>query len=153
MAGKNYPKIPYIPVLPIRVNDVGKICPFSILCRWTQWTTFVPELILECAHTGRYKFLNIFTKKALCWIWSSYFKKFWSPNGNESGVDFRIKLFTMSFYTTYWKYKFFQRHLRVKAVRVEKYAIKTRKMCISAEINIQKFLFYCLIILRINAVQ
>ena len=28
------------------------------------------------------------------------------------------KLFTMSFYTTYWKDEFFQRHLRVNVVRV-----------------------------------
>ena len=48
------------------------------------------------------------------------------------------KLFTMSIYTTYWKGEFFQRHLRVKAVRIEKYVIKTRKMRISAEIGIQK---------------
>ena len=63
-----------------------KIHPSSMLCRMTYWTTFVPELILECAHTGRYDFLKIFTKKALCWIWSLNFKKFWSPNGNDSGV-------------------------------------------------------------------
>ena len=50
------------------------------------------------------------------------------------------KLFTMSFYTTYWKDEFFQRHLRVNAVRIEKYAIKTRKVRISAEIDIQKIL-------------
>ena len=56
------------------------------------------------------------------------------------------KLFTMSFYTTYRNNEFFQRHLSVKSVRVEKYAIKTRKVRISAKINIQKFLFYCLII-------
>ena len=50
------------------------------------------------------------------------------------------KLFTMSIYTTYWKDEFFQRHLRVKAVRIEKYAIRTRKVRISAEIGIQKIL-------------
>ena len=44
MAGINYPKLPYIPVLLLRVNDVGKIRSFSILCRWTWWTTFVPGL-------------------------------------------------------------------------------------------------------------
>ena len=50
------------------------------------------------------------------------------------------KLIIMSFYTIYWKNEFFQRHLRVIAVRVEKYAIKTRKVRISAEIDIQKIL-------------
>ena len=43
MAGINYPKLPYIPVLGLHVNDVGKIRPFSMLCRVTWWTTFVPE--------------------------------------------------------------------------------------------------------------
>ena len=47
----------------------------------------------------------------------------------------------MSFYTTYWKDKFFQRHLRVNPGHDEKYAIKTRKVRISAEIDIQKILF------------
>ena len=50
------------------------------------------------------------------------------------------KLFTMSFYTTYWRYKFFQHHLRVNTEQVEKYAIKTRKVRISAGIDIQKIL-------------
>jgi len=50
------------------------------------------------------------------------------------------KLFTMSIYTTYWKDEFFQRHLRVNAVRTEKYAIMTRKVRISAKIDIQKIL-------------
>ena len=44
----------------------------------------------------------------------------------------------MSFYTTYWKDKFFQRYLRVNPGHDEKYTIKTRKVCISAEIDIQK---------------
>ena len=48
------------------------------------------------------------------------------------------KLFSMSICTTYWKDEFFQRRLRVNTVRAEKYAIKTRKMRISAEIDIQK---------------
>jgi len=30
--------------LGLRVNDVGKICPSSMLCRWTWWTTFAPGL-------------------------------------------------------------------------------------------------------------
>ena len=47
MAGKNYPKLPYIPVLSLRVNYVGKICTSSMLCRWTWWTTFVPRLISD----------------------------------------------------------------------------------------------------------
>ena len=42
--GKNYPKLPYISVLRLRVNDVGKICPSSMLCRMAWWTTFVPGL-------------------------------------------------------------------------------------------------------------
>ena len=50
----------------------------------------------------------------------------------------RRKLFIMSFYTTYWKDRFFQRHLRVKTVRIEKSATITRKVRISAEIDIQK---------------
>ena len=40
-------KLPYIPVLSLRVNDVGKIRPFSILRRMTWWTTFVPGLISD----------------------------------------------------------------------------------------------------------
>ena len=44
----------------------------------------------------------------------------------------------MSFYTTYWKDKFFQRHLRVNPGHDEKYAIKTRNVRISAEVGIQK---------------
>ena len=44
MAEKNYPKLPYILVLRLRVNDVGKIRPSSMLCRMTWWTTFVPGL-------------------------------------------------------------------------------------------------------------
>ena len=52
------------------------------------------------------------------------------------------KLFTMSFYTTYWKDRFFQRHLRVNPGHDEKYAIKTRKVRISAEIDIQKNCFF-----------
>ena len=47
------------------------------------------------------------------------------------------KLFSMSFYTKYWKDEFFQRYLRVKAVRIKKYVIMTRKVRISAEIDIQ----------------
>ena len=46
-GGKNYPKLPYIPVLRLRVNDVGKIRPSSMLCRWTWWTTFVPRPISD----------------------------------------------------------------------------------------------------------
>ena len=57
------------------------------------------------------------------------------------GLIQRQKLFVMSFYTTYWKGKFFQRHLRVKTVQIGKSAIKTRKVRISAEIDIQKFIF------------
>ena len=44
MAGINYPKLPYIPVLSLRVNDVGKNRTSSMLCRMTWWTTFVPGL-------------------------------------------------------------------------------------------------------------
>ena len=44
----------------------------------------------------------------------------------------------MSFYTTYWKDRFFQHHLRVNPGHDEKCAIKTRKVRISAEIDIQK---------------
>ena len=47
----------------------------------------------------------------------------------------------MSIYATYWKDEFFQRHLRVNPVRIKKYAIKTRKVRISAEIDIFKILF------------
>ena len=54
------------------------------------------------------------------------------------GLVLERKLFTVSFYTTYWKEEFFQRHLRVNPGHYEKYAIKTRKVCISAEIDIQK---------------
>ena len=50
----------------------------------------------------------------------------------------RRKLFVMSFYTTYWKDRFFQRHLRVNPGHYEKSAIETRKTRISAEIGIQK---------------
>ena len=46
----------------------------------------------------------------------------------------------MFIYTKYWKNEFFQRHLRVNAGQVEKSAIKTRKVRISAEIDIQKIL-------------
>ena len=42
--GKNYPKLPYIPVLCLRVNDVEKIRISSMLCRMTWWTSFVPGL-------------------------------------------------------------------------------------------------------------
>ena len=56
------------------------------------------------------------------------------------GSVLKRKLFTMSIYATYWKDKFFQRHLRVNVVRIEKYAIKTRKVRTSAEIDIQKIL-------------
>ena len=42
--GKNYPKLPYIPVLCLCVNDVGKIRSFGMLCRMIWWTTFVPGL-------------------------------------------------------------------------------------------------------------
>ena len=44
----------------------------------------------------------------------------------------------MSFYTTYWKDRFFQRHLRVNPGQIEKCAVMTRKVRISAEIDIQK---------------
>ena len=46
----------------------------------------------------------------------------------------------MSIYTTYWKDEFFQRCLRVNPGQVEKCVIKTRKVRISAEIDIQKIL-------------
>ena len=52
------------------------------------------------------------------------------------------KLFTMSIYTTYWKYEFFQRHLRVNLGHGEKYVIMTQKVCISAKTNIQKKFSY-----------
>ena len=58
------------------------------------------------------------------------------------------KLFTMSFYTKYWKDEFFQRHLRVKAVRIEKYVIMTRKVRISAEVDIEKIIILLLDNLR-----
>ena len=44
----------------------------------------------------------------------------------------------MLFYATYWKDEFFQRHLPVKAVWIEKSEIETRKTRISVEIDIQK---------------
>ncbi len=44
----------------------------------------------------------------------------------------------MSIYATYWKGGFFQRRLRVNTVRIEKYTIKTRKVRISAEVDIQQ---------------
>ena len=40
------------PVLGLRVNDVGKILPFSMLCRLTWWTTFVTELALDLLSLG-----------------------------------------------------------------------------------------------------
>ena len=43
-GGKNYPKLPYIPVLCLCVNDVGKIRSFDMLCKMIWWTTFVPGL-------------------------------------------------------------------------------------------------------------
>ena len=70
----------------------------------------------------------------------------WTSKNSGAHIDvnpksvLERKLFTMLFYTTYWKNRFFQRHLRVKSVRVEKYAIKTRKMRISAETVIKKIL-------------
>ena len=48
------------------------------------------------------------------------------------------KLFNMFIYTTCWKDEFFQRHLRVKTVRIEKSAVEARKVRISAKIDIQK---------------
>ena len=54
------------------------------------------------------------------------------------GLAQRRKLFVMSIYATYWKDRFFQRHLRVNPGQAEKSAIKTRKVRISAEIDIQK---------------
>ena len=58
------------------------------------------------------------------------------------------KLFTMSicpFTQHTGKDAFFQRHLRVNPVRIGKSAIETRKMRISAEIDIQKNYFGCLV--------
>ena len=57
------------------------------------------------------------------------------------GLAQRRKLFIMSIYATYWKDRFFQRHLRVNPRQVEKYATKTRKVCISAEIGIKNSYF------------
>ena len=66
------------------------------------------------------------------------FKKFGSSYDCESDLSLGTKLFTMSFYAIYWKDEFFQRHLRVNIVRIEKSAIEMRKVRISAEIDIQK---------------
>ena len=46
------------------------------------------------------------------------------------------KLFSLTFYTTYWKENIFQHHVRVKPGQVQKYAIKTRKVRIYAEIGV-----------------
>ena len=54
----------------------------------------------------------------------------------------------MLFYATYWKDGFFQRHLPVKAVWIEKSEIETRKTRISVEIDIQKNLILFPISLR-----
>ena len=86
-------------------------------------------------------FFLISCQTTLCNNLSSSFKKFWSSYGNDLRFVQRWKLFTMSFYITYWKNKFFQRRLRVNTGQVEKYAIKTRKVRISAEIDILKNYF------------
>ena len=58
MAGKNYPKLPYIPVLRLRVNDVEKKFPLSMLCRMTWWTTFVVGPTPESLPLGLQNFLK-----------------------------------------------------------------------------------------------
>ena len=65
----------------------------------------------------------------------------------------RRKLFSMSFCTTYWKGGFFQCHLRVNLGHYEKYAIETRKVCISAENDIQKICSLMLDKLEISICQ
>ena len=50
-------------VLRLHVNGMGKYFPSSMLCRMSCLATFIPRPIPEYAHTGRYKYLNIFIKK------------------------------------------------------------------------------------------
>ena len=72
-----------------------------------------------CTHTGIYEFLKFTVQTALCNNQPSHLKKTpWNSYEYESEVDSGIKSFTMSFYITYWKEEFFQRHLRVNVVRV-----------------------------------
>ena len=107
-------------------------------CRALQVDQLLFQNLSQNVYTQRYEFLKFTALKALCNNWLLNFKKFWSSYQCESEFCPETKLFTMFIYTTYWKDRFFQRHLRVNPGHDEKYAIKTRKTRISAEIDIQK---------------
>ena len=92
MAEKNYPRLPYIPVLGLRVNDVGKIRTFSMLCRMTWWTTFVPRLISDSLSLELQNFLKFNDQLLQSAFRAVNFKNLYLPVCAYSRISFGAKV-------------------------------------------------------------
>ena len=104
MAGKNYPKLPYIPVLCLRVNDVGKICPSSMLCRMTGWITFVPRLTSDSHSYELQNFLKYDDQLLQSAVWTVNFKNSYLPVCVHSRISSGTKVDQLEeLYKIWWK--------------------------------------------------
>ena len=77
--GKSCLKIPHILVLSLHVNGVGKICPSSMLCRMTCWTTFVVGPTPESLPLGLQDFLKFNYQIQHNVFWTEIFKNSYLP--------------------------------------------------------------------------
>ena len=119
LAGKNYSKLPYIPVLGLHVNDVGKIHPSSMLCRMAWWTTFVPELISDSLSLELQNFLKFNDQLLQSAVWTVNFKNSYLPVCAYSRISSGTRVDQLEeLYKISWKILTLTHTTFVNAVRV-----------------------------------
>ena len=116
---EKYSKLPYIPVLGLRVNDVGKICPFSMLRRMTCWTTFVVRPTLDSLPLGLQNFLKFDDQIQHYAFLTEFFKNSYLPVCAHSRISSRTKVDQLEqLYKIPWKTPMLTHITLVNEVRV-----------------------------------